>query len=101
MPSSLCQYSEIFGRPGEGAHAPRVAGLAAVDVAGTVGIAYLAARYGLGAGDPATVLAVFVVLMLCTVYIHEAFCVNTRLNAAIFGRPWPSPHPRAPVKNST
>ena len=31
---SLCQYKDIFGKPGEGAHSYRVANVAVVDVGG-------------------------------------------------------------------
>lgn len=88
--SPLCRFSDALGKPGEGAHAPRLAGLAAFDLLGTAGLAFLFARYGLR--DSPFVLAfvlVFIILVLVAITLHEAFCVNTRLNAFIFGREWP------------
>lgn len=93
----LCKYANAFGRPGEGVHAPRVGGLAAADLLATAAAAYLGARYGLGRVNAVIFVLVFLVLILSAVLVHEAFCVNTRLNAAVFGRAWPGPRdPRAP-----
>ena len=82
----LCRYSGLFGEPGVGVHAPRVGGLAAVDVAGTVVLmTAVLARCRPGVG-----VAVLLVLamIVAVVFIHEAFCVNTRFNAWVFRRPW-------------
>jgi hypothetical protein len=87
--SGLCKYSNALGAPGQGLHAPRVAGLAAVDLLGTAGLAYLVTRYGLRHTSAFAFALVFVILVLVGVLLHEAFCVDTRLNAALFGRPWP------------
>ena len=93
--AGLCRFSGAFGRPGEGAHRWRVGGLAAVDLAATAGAALLAARLAPGRGGLAAAGLALVVLLIAGVLAHEAFCVNTRLGAALFGRPWPGPHPRA------
>lgn len=77
----LCQYSGALGEPGEGVHRPRVGGLAAVDLLITAGASFAISRAG---GWP--VLVVFIILMVLAVVAHEVFCVNTRLNAALFGR---------------
>jgi len=91
--AGLCKYSNAFGEPGKGAHSTRVGGLAAVDLFATAGLAFLGARYGLGRSDVVSFVLVFLILILVAIPVHEAFCVNTRLNAAIFGRPWPGPSP--------
>lgn len=85
-----CTPSTALGVPGQGAHAYRIGGLAAVDLLATAGAAYLASRFVLGWHGLLAVTLVFVVLMAAGVAAHEYFCVNTRLNAAIFGRPWPN-----------
>lgn len=87
--SGLCEYSDVFGAPGEGAHKYRVGGAAAADLLATGGLAYLLTRYALRRTDALAYALVFIVLILAGILAHEAFCVNTRLNAAIFGRPWP------------
>ena len=93
--TGLCRYSNLFGEPGQGAHSVRVGGLAAVDLLATGGAAFLIARFALGRADWLTCVLVFLVLMLAAILTHEAFCVNTRLNAAIFGRAWPGPIPQS------
>jgi hypothetical protein len=88
--SALCRFSDALGEPNKGVHAPRIAGLAAFDLLGTAGLAFLISRYGFR--DSPFVLAfvlTFIVLILAAILLHESFCVNTRLNALIFGREWP------------
>jgi hypothetical protein len=98
MLAGRCGLSGIFGEPGAGAHRVRIGGLAAVDVLATMGLSFLITRYALGRGKkgPGAYALVFIVVMLVAVLIHEAFCVNTRLNAAVFNRAWPGPHPCGP-----
>ena len=79
----LCKYSNIFGEPNKGAHAVRVFGMAAVDIAATVGLAGI-----ISYATNINFAVMFIILMIIAVLIHESFCVNTRLNAALFGRPW-------------
>jgi hypothetical protein len=86
-----CAYSGIFGEPNEGAHRWRLGGLAAVDVLGTAGVAVLiamAARRRRDSGIAIAAALIFIILILAGIVAHEAFCVNTRLNAIIFRRPW-------------
>jgi hypothetical protein len=80
----------MFGEPGVGAHKYRFGGLAAVDVAATCGGAYLLSRYALGQERLAAHILMCILLFAVAVGVHEAFCVNTRLNATIFSRPWPA-----------
>jgi hypothetical protein len=96
--SGLCKYSNVFGEPGEGNHKYRVGGLAAVDLLATGGLTFLITRFALGRKDLLAYALVFIILVLAAILIHEAFCVNTRLNAALFGRAWPGPHTRAPKR---
>ena len=71
----LCKYRDIFGRPGEGVHAFRIGGFAAVDVVLTVILAVIiAAAAGFGAiGAGAT----FVALVAIGEVAHRMFCVDT------------------------
>jgi ABC-type Na+ efflux pump permease subunit len=96
----LCQYSNIFGAPGTGSHQRRIGprgGVAVVDLLATGGLTLMLA-YGvngrkdlLSLNFALTIVLVFIILMIVAVFVHEAFCVNTRLNAAIFCRPWTPP----------
>jgi len=96
-----CAYSGIFGEPNEGAHRWRLGGLAAVDVLGTAGVAVLIAmavrrrRDSIAAARAAALI--FIILILAGIVAHEAFCVNTRLNATIFRRPWGAASASTPV----
>lgn len=74
----LCRYKDIFGKPNEGVHKPRVLGVAAVDLVATIvaaaAISYLSKR---------NFFLVLVILMLAAIAAHRAFCVNTALNIAL------------------
>lgn len=89
----LCKYSNALGTPGQGVHAPRMFGLAAVDLLLTAILA-IAIAASLR-GSFVAFLSVFVLLLTLAVGVHELFCVDTRLNAFLFGREW-----RAPGKKS-
>ena len=78
----------MFGRPAEGAHRHRIGGLAAVDLIATAGAAVLLTRFALGQKNMVTGMLVFLVLIVLGILAHEAFCVDTRFNAFMFGRPW-------------
>jgi hypothetical protein len=93
--SGPCRYADVFGAPGTGAHRYRLGGLAAVDLLATGGLAYLAARLARRRVTAASYALALLVLLVVAVAAHEAFCVNTRLTAALFGRAWPGPHPAA------
>jgi hypothetical protein len=69
---SLCSFSNIFGKPGEGVHSFRIFGFAAFDLIGTLVLAYI-----LGRGKNVPLL--FVLLILVSIPIHKLFCVKTNL----------------------
>jgi len=73
----LCQYRNIFGEPGTGAHSYRIANIAVIDVAFTVILA-------LFFKNP---LQVFVLLMLLSIVVHKAFCVKTKLTNLVYKTP--------------
>ncbi len=79
----FCRFRDVFGRPRVGMHRLRIPGLdvAVVDALGTVLVALALARWrrwhvGL------TLLGA----LLAAIVAHRLFCVNTRLNVALFGR---------------
>jgi len=75
----LRQYRDIFGKPGEGAHAIRVGGIAVVDVAVTVAAAALIAY-----ATSQSFAIVIVLLLLLGIVAHEAFGVRTAVNTWLF-----------------
>jgi hypothetical protein len=82
----LCTYKNALGKPDEGLHRYRIGGFALVDILLTAGLALIASR-----AFHSSFVVVFLILLIIAIGVHEAFCVNTRLNALIFNRPWPSP----------
>jgi hypothetical protein len=57
--------------------------MAAVDIIATVGLAGLISyvtniNFGV----------MIIIMLIIAVFTHEAFCVDTRLNATLFDRPW-------------
>lgn len=75
----LCRYRDIFGRPGEGAHAYRIFNIAIVDVAATVVVAFLIARiFGFAFWKS------LVGLFLIGIITHRAFCVRTTIDKLVF-----------------
>lgn len=84
-----CRYASMFGEPGEGAHAYRVGGLAAVDVVATGLAAALLAWVGPGLGLGAWLL-LFALLVVLGIAAHELACVDTALNRWLFGAPTPN-----------
>jgi len=75
----LCQYKDIFGRPREGAHAYRVFDVAVVDVAATVVVAYVIARF-FGVAFWKSLVMLFIVGIIS----HRAFCVRTTVDKWVF-----------------
>lgn len=74
----LCRYKDVFGVPGQGAHSIRVFGLAAVDVVGTAGIAWLV-HWWLGAPLHWALLGTCAAGVLA----HWLFCVDTVVARAL------------------
>lgn len=81
----LCKHRHVFGKEGEGAHAFRVFGLAAVDVAATLALAL-----AISMASGARYWIVLAALTALAIVVHRIFCVNTALNVRIFGLVVPS-----------
>ena len=69
---SLCQYKDIFGKPGQGVHKTRFLGMAAFDFFGTMLIAALIAYF-----THESFIIVFFILFVLGEILHLAFCVDT------------------------
>ena len=76
---SLCKYKDIFGKVGEGAHSLRFLNIAVVDTLLTFVLAYFSNKY-----LKSNLLVVFIVLMILSILIHRAFCVETTLTKIFF-----------------
>jgi hypothetical protein len=68
---SLCQYKNVFGEPGQGAHF-HVGGVAVVDLALTVAGAYAVSRYFNSSFGRTLVL-----LLILGTFLHWLFCIPT------------------------
>jgi hypothetical protein len=83
MPSQqslgLCRYKDIFGQPGEGAHAYRIFDIAIVDVVATIIAAFLVARV-----FDVAFWKSLVGLFLVGILSHRAFCVRTTVDKWVF-----------------
>jgi len=73
-------YSDIFGKPNEGAHSYRFFNLAIVDVILTIiGSFIIAKLFNLN------FLLVLLFIFILGIILHRLFCVNTTINKLIFG----------------
>lgn len=74
------EFSEIFGRPNEGAHSYRFMNLAIVDIIGTIIGAFIIAKlFNLN------FFLTLLLLFILGIILHRLFCVNTTINKLIFG----------------
>lgn len=71
----LCQYRDIFGIPGLGAHSYRIFNIAIIDVILTIVGAYLLARY-----FKWNFWYTLIALYLIGIFLHWLFCVRTSVN---------------------
>ena len=76
---SLCKYKDIFGKVGEGAHSVRFFNFAVVDTFLTFVAAYIINYY-----LKSNVYLIFFILILLSIVIHRAFCVETTLTKMFF-----------------
>ena len=77
----FCRYKDVFGAPGTGVHAYRIFGMAAVDIACTA----LAALW-VASATRWSAWVVFAALLVLSVPVHRAFCVETTLTRAVLGK---------------
>lgn len=78
--SGLCRFKHVFGKEREGVHAWRVFDVAVVDL-----VATLAIGVAISAWTGWNVVVVCVTLLALGIVAHRAFCVNTKINVALFG----------------
>ena len=76
---SLCPYSEIFGRVGEGPHSYRIANIAVVDVLATLlGALVISLFFNFN------FLYVSAILFVLGIILHRLFCVRTTIDKLLF-----------------
>jgi hypothetical protein len=76
---SLCKYRDIFGKVGQGAHSLRFFNIAVVDTVLTFVAAYIINLY-----FKSNVFLIFFILLVASIFIHRAFCVETTLTKMFF-----------------
>jgi hypothetical protein len=76
---NLCKYRDSFGKVGTGVHSFRFLNIAIVDTLLTLAAAYVINSY-----LQSNLLIVFFILMLFSIAIHRAFCVETTLTKMFF-----------------
>ena len=79
----LCQYKDIFGKPGTGVHQMRLPGnFALMDTIPTILLALLI-NWGLSGGWKGLFISLIFVFTL-SILIHRLFCVKTTLTNYFF-----------------
>ena len=76
----FCKYKDIFGKPGQGAHAYRIFNIAMVDVILTILAAILIQRFI----PTYSILFIVSVLFLFGLFFHRLFCVRTTIDKLLF-----------------
>lgn len=77
---NLCQYSEIFGKVGEGAHSYRIFNIAIVDVISTIIVAYIIHKIY----PKYKFEYILIGLFLVGIIAHRLFCVRTTVDKFLF-----------------
>jgi hypothetical protein len=70
----FCKYKKILGEPNVGFHKHYFFGFAILDVIGTIFISILIGKY-----YNINVIAVFMILIIVSIFLHYIFCVETTL----------------------
>ncbi len=76
---SLCQYRNIFGKPGEGVHSYRILNIAVVDLGLTLLVAF-----GLSLVLKQSFALISSILLILGVVLHRLFCVRTTVDKILF-----------------
>ena len=76
---NLCKYRDIFGKVGTGVHSVRLFNIAVVDTLLTLVLAYIINSY-----LQSNLILIFFLLLVLSIVIHKAFCVQTTLTKMFF-----------------
>ena len=77
----FCNYSEIFGKVGEGLHSYRLFNVAIIDVIFTIIGAYFLQKHYF---KKYTYTEVLLGLVILGIVLHRLFCVRTTIDKMIF-----------------
>lgn len=82
----LCQYSDMFGKPGTGLHRFRILDIAIIDVVLTMIGAYFLSRFYRDTEKSFTLvyLKYLLYLFLLGIFLHRLFCVRTTIDKLLF-----------------
>ena len=75
----FCKYKDMFGKPGEGAHATRIANIAIIDVALTILMGWI-----IGYIFNLNKVFVIVIAFMIGIIAHRLFCVRTQIDKLLF-----------------
>ncbi len=75
----LCEYKDIFGKPGQGAHSFRLGNIAIVDVLLTIIVAYFISNH-----FKFDLLKTTGILFALGIIAHRVFCVRTQVDKILF-----------------
>ena len=81
----FCKYSEIFGKPGEGAHAIRIFDIAIVDVIMTIIGSYILHYYLIIKYFDIPFYYTLIGGFVSGIISHRLFCVNSTVDKLLFG----------------
>lgn len=88
MSCPFAKYSDIFGKPNEGAHSKRLLNIAIVDMEATLVISAIISgiiSYYLKEYSFKIFIIIFIIFLLLGIIFHRLFCVDTTINKLIFG----------------
>ena len=72
----LCQYKNVLGKPGQGIHSIRFAGIAVVDLVLTIIGAWIISKKT----PYLSFINIFLLLIVAGIVLHKIFCVETAFN---------------------
>ena len=76
----LCQYKDIFGKVGEGAHSYRIFNLAIVDIISTILVAFIIHFFI----PKYSFFLILIILFILGIILHHIFCVRTTIDKLLF-----------------
>jgi len=78
---NLCNYKDMFGRPGEGIHAYRILDISVIDIITTLIGAFLLSRIF---PFQNALIGITILLFSLGVIMHRIFCVRTTVDKILF-----------------
>jgi hypothetical protein len=76
---NLCNYKDIFGKPGQGVHSFRIFNIAIVDVLLTILAAYILSIF-----TNYKLVYTIIFMFILGIISHKLFCVRTTIDKLLF-----------------